>query len=148
MDGRIDRNIRARPGDGVGQIVPAPRGDRGEAPVRFDELERRDMIRIGVRDVAARAEWRHHDQRYAGAVAKEIERLNIAQIPVSAAFVHGNHDRRIGRYRGIGIHKVDDFFDEALEQNELRRRRMAVDKTAWLDPGHRRQRAAARDACV
>ena len=26
--GRIDRNIRARPGEGVGQIVPAPLGDR------------------------------------------------------------------------------------------------------------------------
>src|ERR1700731_557025 len=72
---------------GVGQIVPAPGGDRAEAPVRFDELERRDMIRVSVRDVTALAEWRHDDQGNAGAVAEVIERLNIAGVVVSAALV-------------------------------------------------------------
>ena len=73
------------------------------------------MIRIGVRNVAALAVWRHHDHGDAGAVAEKIERLDIARIPVSAAFVEGDHDRRLGPKLGIGLHEVDNLFDEAFK---------------------------------
>ena len=43
---------------------------------------------------------------------------------------------------GIGLNHVDDLLAEALEQIELRRRRMAVEQTVGLDDRNRRQSVA------
>jgi len=47
----------------------------------------------------------------------------------------------VGPQFRISPHEGDDFLNEALEQIQLRRRRVAVDKSARLDKGHRWQRS-------
>src|ERR1700688_948602 len=43
-------------GDWVGEIITAASGHRRQMPVGFDELQNRDVIGIGVRDVTGRGE--------------------------------------------------------------------------------------------
>ena len=75
---------------------------------------------------------RDHDHRDAGAVAEEVERLNIARVPVAAAFVEGDEDRGVLPQRRIGLHRVDDLLGEAFEQDRASTRR----------DGRRRDRSA------
>ena len=97
------------------------------------------MIRVAVRDVAAGAELGDRDHGNAGSVAEKVERLNIARVPISAAFVEGDQDGGVGPQFWIGLHAVDDLLHKAFEEIELRRRRMAVNPAARLDIGDGRQ---------
>ena len=53
---RPDRQYR------VWQIVTAPLGDRAKSPVRLDELQYRNVIRVAMRDVAPSAVSGNRDQ--------------------------------------------------------------------------------------
>ena len=63
----------------IGKIVATAAGDRRQAPIRLDELRGRNVVGVGVGDVAARRVFRHDDHRDAGAVAEEVERLHVAR---------------------------------------------------------------------
>src|SRR6266481_403934 len=73
----------------VWQVIAAAAGDRRQAPVAFDELQNRNMVRIVVGNVARVGVRRNHSQRNARAVAEEIERLHISRVVIAAAFIHG-----------------------------------------------------------
>src|SRR5437899_1088642 len=47
----------------VRQVVLAEAGQRGQAPVLFDELQDRDVVVVGVVDRAVPRPRGHHDQR-------------------------------------------------------------------------------------
>ena len=64
-DRRVVRRVR--------QVIAAAAGDRRQAPVVFDELQNRNMVRIVVRNVAPPGVRRNHNQRNARAVAEEID---------------------------------------------------------------------------
>ena len=98
--------------DRVRQIVAAAVRDLGKIPVLFDELQQRDMVVVGVVDMAFLGEGRNRDERNAGAVAEEVDRLDIAGIVVAAAFVGGDEDRRRVPEFGIALHPVDQRLQE------------------------------------
>src|SRR5579875_336465 len=91
-------------------------------------------------DAAARGEWRDREQRHPGAVAEEIERLDIARIPVAAALIEGDEDRGTGPERGMRFHRLDQPARKRLQDVELRAAGMAVIDEVRLDEGHRGQR--------
>src|SRR6202035_2505211 len=89
----VQRNVGAvRQSDRVWHVVAAAMRDRLQAPIALDELDDRDVIGIGMRDVARDQIRRDHDQRDTGAVAEEVERLHIARVVVAAAFIEGDED--------------------------------------------------------
>ena len=51
------------------------------------------MVGVGVVDLSLSGEGRDGDQRNAGPVAKGIEDLDVAAIPLTAAIVDGHQDR-------------------------------------------------------
>src|SRR6202022_1496828 len=96
----------------VRQIVAAAIRDLGKIPVLLDELQQRDVIVVGVIDVALLGERRNRNERNAGAVAEEVDRLDIAGIVVAAAFVGGDEDRRRRPEFRIALHPIDQDFEE------------------------------------
>src|ERR1700730_6266918 len=100
--------------DWVRKIVPAAIRDLWKIPVLFDELQQRDVVMVGVIDMALLGEGRNRDKRNPGAVAQEVDRLDISGIVVAAAFVGGNEDR--GRLPEVGIafnpidQRLQEFF--------------------------------------
>jgi hypothetical protein len=68
----------------------AAAGERGEMPVALDEFQDRSVVGIAVHDMAAGRVRRYYDDRNAGAVAKEIERLDEPAVIISATFIKGN----------------------------------------------------------
>src|SRR5579872_288364 len=128
--------------DWVGQVVPAPPGYGAQPPVGLDELVERHVIGVRVHDTDVTREARDHDHGDAGAVAEEVDRLDIARVIVAAALVRGNHDRRILPQRRIRLDPIDDLLDEAFEELPFRGSRMPVEEPVGLHDGDGRQRAA------
>jgi hypothetical protein len=81
-DGRtIERHVRIIVvGNRVRKIVPAAIGQRLQIPIPLDELQDRDVIGVGVADMAALRKARYNDERDAGAVAEEVERLDVSGV--------------------------------------------------------------------
>ena len=91
---RIDRCIGiGAVFDRIGEPVAAARRQGRQRPIRLDEFQDRDVIGVGVIDYALPGEGRNGDQRNAGAVAKSIEDLDVAAVPIPAALVDGYEDR-------------------------------------------------------
>src|SRR5215472_10239225 len=68
---RIDRDVRiAVSCHRVWQGVPSSRADRRQSPVRLNELENRDVVRVTMRDMASGAERRNDYHRNPRAIAK------------------------------------------------------------------------------
>src|ERR1700733_4087491 len=118
-------------------IVTAAAGDGLETPVSLDELNDRNMVAIAVVHVAARGERRDDDQRDTGSVTEEIERLNVAGIVVSTAFVEGDEHCRARPKSRVSLQLVYDVLHEAFEQIQFRGRRMAVGEPARFDDRNR-----------
>ena len=116
----VCRNVRIGSGNGVRQIVAAARGERRHVPVRLDEFQDRDVVRVGVRDVPAGAVGRDDDHGNARAVAKEVERVHIARVIEPATFVNRNKDRRAGPELLVSLDHINDLFDETFEEDKLR----------------------------
>ena len=70
-------------------------------------------------DVASLSVGRDDDQRDAGAVAEEVERLNVSGVVVAAAFIEGDEDCGVPPQFGLALHGIDDFLGEAFEEVEL-----------------------------
>jgi hypothetical protein len=51
--------------EGIGEIVAAAAGEGFQAPVALDELDDRNVIVVGVDDMAARGVGRNDDERNA-----------------------------------------------------------------------------------
>src|SRR5579863_2708438 len=62
----------------VREIVAATGSERLQLEVPLDEFDDRNVVRIRVANNASRAEWGNDQQRNAGAIAEEIERLDVA----------------------------------------------------------------------
>ena len=105
--------------DWVREIVAAAVSERFEVPVALDEFEDGNVISVAMADVAAGGEGRHDDERNAWAIAKEIERLDVAGIVVTAAFVHGDDKRGFREEGGVALQVVEGFFDHAFEEINL-----------------------------
>ena len=131
---RVERHIRiVFANDRVGKVVAAAVRDRAQLPVAFDELEDGDVVGVVVRNVSRLGVRRDDDQRDARAVAEEVERLHVAGVIVTAAFIEGDQDGGVFPEIRIGLNGVDDFLCEAFEEVELRRSGMAVNIAAGLD---------------
>jgi hypothetical protein len=127
-------------GDRVRPIVATPRRNPGKTPVLFDELQHRDVIIVGMIDMAFLGVGRNCNERNARAVAEEIERLDKAGIVVAAAFVGGDEDRRRRPQRGIALHVRDQLLQELLVEIGGRVCRMASQGFERTDEGDGRQR--------
>src|SRR5579872_1965528 len=97
------------------------------------------MVVVGVDHASAARERRDHEQRYARAVAEEVERLDEARIVEAAALVPGHDDRGFGKQFRLGLDLIDDVVEQRLKQVQLGGLRVTVDKTARFDEGNRRQ---------
>src|SRR5712692_4738162 len=73
--------------DRVRKIIAAAMRQRFQVPVAFDELQNRDVVRVGVADVPTAAKGRNHNERNARTIAKKVQRLNVAGVIVTASFV-------------------------------------------------------------
>src|SRR6266481_2185931 len=123
----------------IGKIVAAAMRQRLQVPIALDELQDRDVIGVGVADVTATGERRDDDERNARPVAEEVERLNIAGVIVTAAFVEGNDECSVGEEFGPGHKVVNGLLDHSFQEVELRGSRVAVEQAVGLDEGYRRQ---------
>ena len=92
----------------------------GKTPVRLNELVDRDMIVVGVRDVASGRVFGHDNQRNARSVAKEIERLHISRVVIAAAFVCSHKNCSGAPELGILLDHGYDLFDEPFIQVPFR----------------------------
>ena len=129
----------------IGQVIAAALAELAEIPVPFDEFHERRMFAIDVGDVTAARERRNRDHRNPRPGAEEIDRLDEAGVVVSAAFIHGDENRRAFPLLLVALGKLDDVLGEFLEQIELRRCRMAVHGAVRLGVGHRRQACRSSD---
>src|ERR1700733_15975006 len=89
-----------------------------QAPVTFDEFDDGNMVSIAVVDHATGGIRRDDEKRDAGAIAEEVDRLDITGVIVSAAFIEGDEDGS-ARPQRRSLHLIDDLVDEALEEIEL-----------------------------
>src|ERR1035437_2549185 len=119
--------------DRIGKIVTTAIAERRYCPVLLDELEDRDVISIGVHHAAAGGIGGNHDERNAGAIAEEIDGLDVARIPVAATLVKGDKDGGVGPKFRLGLPLGDNLADECFEDVDLRTYRMAVIQTARVD---------------
>ncbi len=97
------------------------------------------MVRVVVKDAATRGVRRDDNERDAGAVAEEVDRLHVAGVVVAAAFVEGDEDGGVLPQSRVGLDFIDDLLGEAFEQVELRGGRVSVDEAARLDDRNCRQ---------
>ena len=123
----------------VRQIVAAACGDWRQTPVLFDEFDERDVIAVLMRDVTALGVLRDDDQRNAGAIAEEVDRLDVTRVIVSAALVEGDEDGGVVPECRVGLDLVDDLLDEAFKEVEFGGCRVTVIEAAGLDDGDRGQ---------
>src|SRR5215469_16671716 len=91
--------------------------------------------------MAPTGERRNSEQGNAWAVAEEIERLDVAGVVVTSAFVHRDEQDGGGKKLLVGGQVVDDFLDHALKEVLFRGRRVAVQQTVRLYEADCRQRA-------
>src|SRR6516165_9024310 len=111
-----DRSVVRR----VWQVIAAAAGNRRQAPVVFDELQNRNMVRIVVGNVARVGVRRNHNQRNARAVAEEIEGLHISRVVIAAAFVYSHENCSGAPESGIRLYHVHDLLDESFKQVPFR----------------------------
>jgi hypothetical protein len=66
--------------DRIGEIVAAATGYWRQFPIGLDEFEDRNVIGIGVRDVAGFGVGRNHQSWNPGSISEEIERVGSMSI--------------------------------------------------------------------
>src|SRR5580700_5103664 len=71
---------------GIREIIAAAARQWFQIPIPLDELQDRNVVGVGVADVAAAGEGGNGDQGNARAVAEEVERLDVAGVVVASAF--------------------------------------------------------------
>ncbi len=91
------------------------------------------MVGVAVAHVSALSEWGDDDQGNPRSVSKEVERLYIAGVIVSAPFVEGDEDRSALPSFRTGLDGINNLLGEAFENIQLRRRGMSVSRPTWLD---------------
>src|SRR6266478_5747141 len=123
----------------IRKIIPAPTGQRLQMPVSLDELQNRDVVCICMVNVPALGERRHNDQRDARPIAEEVQRLDIAGVIVTTAFIEGDDESGVGEEFGSGHEVIDGLLDHAFQEAELRGRRVTVEQAVRLDEGNGRQ---------
>src|SRR6185437_13181529 len=100
---------------GVGEVVAAARRERLQLPVPLDEFEDRDMVIIGVLDMAAAGKGRHGNHGDARAIAEEIQDLDLAAVIIAAALIGGDEQRRARPELRMRLELGDEVAQEALE---------------------------------
>src|SRR5712691_9147037 len=89
----VQRNIWvAATGNRVREVVTAARGHWRQPPVRFDELQNRNVVGVLMRDVSSSGVRRHYDGGNPGAVTKVVQGLYVTRVVVSAAFIESDDD--------------------------------------------------------
>ena len=79
--------------------------------------------------MAAGAEGRNRDHGNAGAIAEEVERLDVARVPISAGFVPGDENGGFSPQLRIGVERRQNVENVAFEQINLRALRVTVEQT-------------------
>ena len=123
VDGRaVDRHIGvARRCNRVGKVVTAAACDSLQAPVPLDELQDRNVVGIRVVNVPRFYVGRHGEEDDTRAVAEVIERLYVAGIIVTAAFILGDEDRGVFPELRVLLDFIYDLLAEAFKEIELGR---------------------------
>ena len=98
------------------------------------------MIIVSVIYKALLGVRRYNDRRNTRAVPEEIDRLDVAAVVVSAAFIHGENDRRVGEQFTIADHQVGQIRYEVLVREQSRVSRMSLIGNLRTDNRYRRQR--------
>src|SRR5204862_3885632 len=110
---------------------------RLEVPVALDELHHRRVVRVRVGDFAAARIPRHGDEGDTRTIAEEVDRLEEAGVPVTAALVEGDEERGALEEVRMLLEDVEHALDQRLEEAQLRARGMAVVEAVRLEVGHR-----------
>src|SRR4029077_1562689 len=98
------------------------------------------MIIVSVIYKALLRVWRYNDRRKTRAVPEEIDRLDVAGVGVSAAFIHGENDRCVREQVTIADYRVGQIRYEVLVCEQSRVRRMSLIRDLRADNRYRRQR--------
>jgi hypothetical protein len=77
------------------------------------------VIPILVRDVTALGVLRDDDLGDTSTVTKEVDRLNITRVIVSATLVERNEDSSVSPKGRVCLDLVDDFFDKPSKRSSL-----------------------------
>lgn len=104
---------------GIREVIAAAMRERLQIPIPLDELEDGDMVGVGVADVAAAGEGRNGDQGNARAIAKEVERLNVAGVIVAAALVQSDKESGGVKQFFVGREMIHDFLNHAFKEVKL-----------------------------
>src|SRR5690349_16088163 len=91
--------------------------------------------------MAAAGKRRNGDQRDARSIAEKVQRLDVAGVVVSAALIHGDEEYGGRKKFWVRCEMIHDFPVHALEEVELRRRRVTVQQTVGFYEGYGRQAA-------
>src|SRR5262249_232421 len=102
----------------------------------FDEFHNRSMVIVGVIDVAALGKGGNDDERDARTVTEEVQRLEVAGIPVTAAFVKGNDEGRIFGQFVMALEPGEKAVDKRFKYVQLGAGRMSVTKAVRFQIGH------------
>ena len=95
-DGRaVARDIGITADNRIREIIAASAGQRSQVPIPLDKLQDRRVVRIRVADMTACGERRDNNQWNARAIPEKVNRLNVAGIVVTTAFVKGDDERSL-----------------------------------------------------
>src|SRR5262249_5376790 len=101
------------------------------------------VVGVRVADMASPGERRDDDQRNARAIAEEVQRDHGAGVPVTAAFVKGDDERRLFEELWMRLEPAENAVNDRFQYVQLGTRRMAVSEAVWLQVRHRGQMAVA-----
>src|SRR4029077_10962406 len=92
-------------------------------------------------DVSSPGKLRDNNQRNPWPVPEEVQRLNVAGVPVPPAFVESDDQCRTFHQFWIGLEVIENLLGHPLKQIELRRSRVAIQQPVWFYEGNCRQRS-------
>src|SRR5260221_11641389 len=98
------------------------------------------MIIVSVIYKALLGVWRYNNRRKTRAVPEEIDRLNVAGVVISAAFIHGENDRGVREHRTIADYRVGQIRYEVFVREQTRVRWVSLIRNLRADNRYRRQR--------
>ena len=113
----VEREVRVGSGLRVGKVIPAPFREGLQAPIPLDEFQDGSMIGIGMVYMASLFGGKRGNRNHDGsrAIAKEIDRLDVAGIVVTAAFIEGHQNNGVLPQGVVFLDGFHHFSDEFLE---------------------------------
>ena len=103
----------------IREVIAATGRQWLQISIALDEFQDRDVVCIGVADVAAAGERRNGDERNARAVAEKVQRLDVAGVIEAPALVQSDEQNGGRKQFLVGGEMIHDFLSHGLEKVEL-----------------------------